>query len=268
MPLILRSIQRPVRRRRRPAQTAMGSIGAELYGRTALVVGGAHGIGRDIALDLAASGARVAIVSSSRGQADKASRAIEDAGGMAWPFPADITDVRTLPALVRKVGWRLGPVDVLVSTALAASPQPLVPSADSAELTETLDLNVAAVLALTSAVLPGMLDRGWGRIASVLDGPTQRPATMTGNTFYGMSRAAADAVTATLALELAGKGVTVNVYQVSPATAACRAHGTWPSAKSCARRLVSLITGDHNGGAWDLCSDGLNPAPVPGDPAG
>jgi NAD(P)-dependent dehydrogenase (short-subunit alcohol dehydrogenase family) len=61
----------------------MGSIGAELYGRTALVVGGAHGIGRDIALDLAASGARVAIVSSSRGQADKASRAAEWRAGLA-----------------------------------------------------------------------------------------------------------------------------------------------------------------------------------------
>src|SRR5882724_7733333 len=187
--------------------------------------------------------------------------------GSSTPYTTPV-DVNTLPALVRKVGWRLGSVDVLVSTALAASPQPLVPSADPAELTEKLDLNVAAVLALTAAVLPGMLDRGWGRIASVLDGPTQRPATMTGNTFYGMSRAAADAVTATLALELAGKGVTVNIYQVSPATAPCRAHGTWPSAKSCARRLVSLITGDHNGGAWDLCSDSLNPAPVPGDPAG
>lgn len=187
----------------------MSTNGPVLHGLTALVADGGRGLGREVALNLGACGARVAIVSGSRARADRTSRAVEEEGGLAWPFPADTTDPAAVPELISKVGRRLGSADILVSCASAAGPQRPAATAGTAELARALTTDAAVMLAMTSAVLPVMLDRGWGRIVTVRGESPARPAPAASDQVAGVP-AAAEQILAALAAGLAGTGVTVN----------------------------------------------------------
>jgi NAD(P)-dependent dehydrogenase (short-subunit alcohol dehydrogenase family) len=254
----------------------MSSTRTELLGRTALVTGGGAGIGRVIAVELGVAGARVAVVARSRGQADRTARAIEEAGGVAWPFPVDITDVSSVDALIRKVSWRLGPVDILVNNA-APGPAGFATRLGPVELAATLTLSVTASLAMTAAVLPGMRDRRWGRVIQA-SAVSARPASTVGWTSCVAAGAAIEASTVSLAAQLAGTGVTVNAYRQGPAYPAAdqwlrshdpatagyggaerfreaRAAPELLTAQQFAISLVSRLSGDQNGAIWDINDD-------------
>jgi len=172
--------------------------------RVALVTGGGRGIGRAIALRLAADGLAVAVAARSRDQVDDTARA---AGARALALMLDVTDAASIAAALERTTRELGPVDVLVNNAGVA---------ESAQFVKTepdfwdrhFAVNVRGPYLLTRAVLPGMLERRWGRVINVasLAGLFGSPYV----TAYTASKHALVGFTRALATEVSGKGVTVN----------------------------------------------------------
>lgn len=175
-----------------------------LGGRRALVCGASKGIGRAIAVALAAEGANVAIASRSRENIDATAAEIA-ATGLVW----DADDLDAVPGLIAAAGDALaGPLDVLVCNTGGPphGPDPLGFSRDEWEAAHR-EL-VLAPLALLDAVLPGMRERGWGRVLNVASSSVREPIPhlMLSNA----ERSAALAAWKTIAREVAGDGVTLN----------------------------------------------------------
>jgi NAD(P)-dependent dehydrogenase (short-subunit alcohol dehydrogenase family) len=172
--------------------------------RVALVTGGGRGIGRAIALRLAADGLAVAVAARSRDQVDDTARA---APGRALPVLLDVTDAASITAAVERTVRELGPVDVLVNNAGVAESAPFMKT-EPDFWDRHFDVNVRGPYLLTRAVLPGMLERRWGRVINVasLAGLFGSPYV----TAYTASKHALVGFTRALATEVSGKGVTVN----------------------------------------------------------
>jgi 2-hydroxycyclohexanecarboxyl-CoA dehydrogenase len=172
--------------------------------RVALVTGGGRGIGRAIALRLAADGLAVAVAARSRDQVDDTARA---APGRALPLLLDVTDAASIAAAVERTVRELGSVDVLVNNAGIAESAPFAKT-EPDFWDRHFDVNVRGPYLLTRAVLPGMLERRWGRVINVasLAGLFGSPYV----TAYTASKHALVGFTRALATEVSGKGVTVN----------------------------------------------------------
>jgi 3-oxoacyl-[acyl-carrier protein] reductase len=225
----------------------MSINGPQLSDQTALVTDGGQGIGRAVALALSACGVRVAVVSASRGQADKTSRVIEEAGGAAWPFPADLSDISVVPDLVGRIRWRLGSAEILVSTRLTGPLLP-APSGGAGEITRP-PAEPSITMALAAAMLPGMLSRGWGRIVNLAGWAEGRAAGTAPDLAPDPSAAAVETAVAGLAAELAGTGVTANTYWLSGIAAGTSAleDGMTFAGTQCARFLIERIGSEETG---------------------
>jgi 3-oxoacyl-[acyl-carrier protein] reductase len=175
-----------------------------IEGRTALVMGASRGIGRGIAGALAREGARVAISSRS----EDALRATADQlDGDVRVFPADTTDLERLQALPGEVAEALGPVEILVAN---TGGPPAGGALDNSleEWEQAFRSLVLAPRLLIEQVLPGMRERGWGRIVNVSSSSIREP--IPGLTLSNANRQAALGLLETLADEVASDGVTVN----------------------------------------------------------
>jgi 3-hydroxybutyrate dehydrogenase len=175
--------------------------------RVALVTGGGRGIGRAIVLRLAKDGLRVAVGARTGEQVQETADAARAAGATALALTLDVADAASITAAVERTVHELGPVDVLVNNAGVAESAPLART--DPELWERhLQVNVTGPYLLTRAVLPGMLERRWGRVINVasLAGLYGSPYV----TAYTASKHALVGFTRALATEVAGKGVTVN----------------------------------------------------------
>jgi 3-oxoacyl-[acyl-carrier protein] reductase len=175
-----------------------------LEGRVALVMGASRGIGRGIAAALAREGARVAIASRSAERLDEAAAEI---GERAVPFVADAADSDRLAALPDEVAAALGPVEVLV----ANTGGPPLGGAFDHDLDQWQHAYRSLVLApklLADAVVPGMRERGWGRIVNVGSTSTAEPIPYLN--LSNAHRMAAVGYLKTLSREVAGDGITVN----------------------------------------------------------
>jgi 3-oxoacyl-[acyl-carrier protein] reductase len=175
-----------------------------IEGRVALVMGASRGIGRGIAGALAREGARVAIASRSAERLDEAAAEI---GERAIPFVADTADGDRLAALPGEVAAALGPVEILV----ANTGGPPMGGAFDHDLDEWEHAYRSLVLApkvLAEAVIPGMRERGWGRIVNVGSTSTQEPIPYLN--LSNSHRMAAVGYLKTLSREVAGDGITVN----------------------------------------------------------
>jgi meso-butanediol dehydrogenase / (S,S)-butanediol dehydrogenase / diacetyl reductase len=174
--------------------------------RVALVTGAGRGIGREIALALARDGLAVAVAARSLDQVEKVAAEARALGVAAEALVLDVTDADALAAVPAALAARLGAVDVLVNNAGIAEAAPLV-KADLAHWERHLRVNVTGPFLLTRAVLPGMLERGWGRIINVasLAGLYGAPYVSA----YTASKHALVGLTRALAAEV-GRGVTVN----------------------------------------------------------
>jgi hypothetical protein len=135
-------------------------------GQTAVVTGGARGIGEATATTLAALGARVVVIDRLPAGEDVAA-AIRAAGGDAVFKMCDISDVDQLSDAIADIGETVGPVDILVNNALHARAAPVV-SLELEDWEKTFATNARAPFLLTKAMLPGMLERHRGVVVNMV----------------------------------------------------------------------------------------------------
>lgn len=179
----------------------------DLTGKVALVTGGGRGIGARIARELADAGARVAVAARSREQVEQVAREI---GGLALEL--DVTDAAAVERAVADTERELGPIDLLCANAGIGSGTDELWKSDPAEWWRTHEVNVLGVYLCCRAVIPGMLERGGGRIVVTGSGAGYLPGGS--NTGYTSSKAAANRLAETLANAL--EDTPVRVFLISP----------------------------------------------------
>jgi 3-oxoacyl-[acyl-carrier protein] reductase len=175
-----------------------------LEGRVALVMAASRGIGRAIATALAREGARVAISSRSE---DALGEVAGEIAGDVTAIAADTTETESLATLPSEVEQRLGPVEILVTN---TGGPPLGGALDH-ELSDWERAYRSLVLAprvLAGTVVPGMRERGWGRIVNVGSSSTREP--IPNLNLSNSHRMASVGFLKTLAREVAADGITVN----------------------------------------------------------
>ena len=208
-----------------------------ISGRVALVTGAGRGIGLEIAQTLAGEGVRIAVNDLFPDRADEGAMAIRNAGGNAIGVAFDVTDSDAVAEGVARAVKEFGAVDILVNNAgiPAVSAEDALPSAggyledtDRAGWDRTMGLITYGVLNCSKAVLPGMKERRWGRIVSVISdaGRVGEPRLVA----YSMAKAGVIGATKALAKETGRFGITVNC--VSPATTVTDATRDWIEAQS------------------------------------
>ena len=178
-----------------------------LAGRCAVVLGGTSGIGRAIALGMAAAGADVVASARRRAEVDATADAIEAAGRRTLRVASDVTDRPSLEALRDATLKAFGKVDILVNCAGKTKRTPTL-DVDEATWNDIMNTNLTGTLRACQLFGRPMLERGYGRIINM--------ASMT--TFvafhevaaYGASKAAVAALTKSLAIEWGARGVVVN----------------------------------------------------------
>jgi NAD(P)-dependent dehydrogenase (short-subunit alcohol dehydrogenase family) len=175
--------------------------------RVAIVTGGASGIGGAISRRLTEDGTAVAVFDLDGAAARRTASAIEDAGGLAAAFAVDVTDRAALEQAVDSVRSKLGRPVILVNSAGLA---PFDDFLDiSLELWErTLSVNLTGTFNCCQAVLPDMLDAGWGRIVNISSSSVHRGVPR--QVHYVAAKSGVVGLTKSLALEFAPRGVTVN----------------------------------------------------------
>jgi 3-oxoacyl-[acyl-carrier protein] reductase len=175
-----------------------------ISGKTALVMGASRGIGRGVAAALAREGARVAMASRSR---ERLEAAAADIDGETAVFAADASDLDRLAALPGEIRQALGPVEILVTN--AGGPPPGGTLDNPLDEWETVYRSlVLGPRVLIQAVVPGMRERGWGRIVSVGSNSTREP--IPGLALSNSHRMATVGLFKTLSREVAAEGITVN----------------------------------------------------------
>jgi 3-oxoacyl-[acyl-carrier protein] reductase len=174
-----------------------------LAGRVALVTGGSKGIGRAIAAELAAEGAKVAISSRSR---ELLAEAAGELGVHA--FEHDNADLDAIPQLVAEVQDALGPIEILVTNTGGPPPSPAPLNHTLEEWEAAYRTLVLAPITLVAAVMTGMQERRFGRIVNVASSTVREPASML--MLSNSHRSATLAAFKTIARDVAADGVTVN----------------------------------------------------------
>lgn len=180
---------------------------AELAGRGAVVTGGGRGIGAAVARALAAEGAAVVVTARTVGEIETVAEELRAAGHTARAVACDMRDAVSVTAMAARSRQLLGTVDILVNNAGAAHSAPFL-GVTLGQWDLMHRVNATGPLLATQAFLPGMLERGWGRIVNVAS-----VAGFTGAryiTAYAASKHALLGMARCLAEELAGTGVTVN----------------------------------------------------------
>lgn len=191
-----------------------------MAGRTALVTGAGRGVGRQIARHIADHGGAVVVNDYHADRAEAVAAEIVESGGRAIGLRGDVTDADDIRATVERAAADLGPVDVLVNNAGNAGPveDPMAPAPPFWETgpedwERWIGTNFYGVLHTVRAVLPGMVERGYGRIVSVVSdaGRTGEPNLVV----YGGAKAGALGFSRGLAKAVGRHGVTVNCVSLS-----------------------------------------------------
>jgi NAD(P)-dependent dehydrogenase (short-subunit alcohol dehydrogenase family) len=181
---------------------------AALAGRVALVTGGGRGIGRATALALAERGADVAVTRSVP-ELEETAALVRASGRRSLAVVGNVAQGTAVHKAVTVARDALGPIDILVNNAAVLQPVGPTIEVDPEAWGRLLEVNLIGVFRCIHAVLPAMLERGWGQIVNVSAGA----ATGTGlprASAYSVSKAGLDMLTRHLAAELAGTGVGVN----------------------------------------------------------
>lgn len=202
----------------------------DVEGKRAIVTGASQGIGRTVAETLATGGADVAICSRSQDRVDPVAEGINDdpASGDCLAVECNVRDREAVEAFVEATVEELGGVDVLVNNAGLFYTTALEAATDE-EIQRTLRVNLEGTLFCTRAVLPGMIERGEGRIVNVssIAGTRGSPS----DAAYGASKAGMLGLTKSLAKQYTDEGIFSNAVAPGPTKTEMYAEERRPAAR-------------------------------------
>jgi NAD(P)-dependent dehydrogenase (short-subunit alcohol dehydrogenase family) len=219
-----------------------------IRGRADLVTGASRGLGRALAEELAARGARVALVARGSVELEKAAAAIRAAGGIAHALPGDIADKSAVFGLAGAAASLVGPLDLLVHNASVLGPVPLrlLLDTECEDFHDVLEANLVGPFRLTKIVVGSMALRGQGVVVHLSSDAAVAAYPRWGA--YGVSKAAQDHLSRQWAAELGELGV--RVFSVDPGEMDTEMHAcAMPDAdrsrlatpRSVARRIAAMI---------------------------
>ena len=188
-------------------------MSTRLEGRIALITGASKGLGKAMAIAMAAEGARLALVSRNREQLDGVAAEIRAAGGEAQVFVADVTQEDEVGALAAAVEAGLGRVQILVNNA-GINLRKNLTEFTLDEWRSVLDTNLTSVFLMCRAFVPHMQGSGYGRVINMTS--IMSWVSLPGRAAYSSSKSALLGLTRALALELATEGITVNGISPGP----------------------------------------------------
>ncbi|MBO2462107.1 SDR family NAD(P)-dependent oxidoreductase [Actinomadura violacea] len=192
----------------------------DLKGRTALVTGAGQGVGRRVALHFAEHGAGAVVVNDFRAErAEKVAEEVRALGVKALPVAGDVGDLDAVTAAVARAAGEFGPIGILVNNAGNAGPQPTEEMTrpfwkqTPAEWHGYLGTNLFGVLNNVHAVLPGMIESGYGRIVTVISdaGRVGEP----GREAYSAAKGGAAGFTRSVAASTGRYGITANCISLA-----------------------------------------------------
>jgi 2-hydroxycyclohexanecarboxyl-CoA dehydrogenase len=181
--------------------------------RVALVTGGARGIGRAICLALAADGRSVAVADVRVSEAAETAAAVEALGRRAAAVELDVTDGDSVRDGVRAAETALGPVEIVVNNAGWDEHHPFLET-DEDFWDRVIEINFKGCLRVTKQVLPGMVERGFGRVVNIGSDAGRVGSSL--EAVYSGAKGGVIAFTKTVAREVARSGVTANAVCPGP----------------------------------------------------
>ena len=186
---------------------------ANFEGKTVIVTGGGGGIGGATSKRFAADGAKVAVFDMNVEAAEKVAADLRAGGGQAAAFACNITDRAQVDAAVAAAQTQLGPIAVLVNNAGWDVFKPFLKTVP-AEWEKLIAINLTGALHMLHAVLPGMVERKYGRIVNVASDAARGGSS--GEAVYSACKGGLVALSKTLAREHARQSITVNVVCPGP----------------------------------------------------
>jgi len=188
----------------------------ELSNKVAIVTGGTAGIGKAIARELIDEGVRVMVTALKN--SERARQTVDELiarGGVAEYFIGDAANASDVQRMLEITHDKFGLVDILVNCAGGFPARRSVWETSEEEWDQVINANLKSVFLCTKAVLPEMIERGWGRIVNIASEAGRMPVNTTA-AHYAASKAGAIGFTRHVALEVANKGITINA--TAPAT--------------------------------------------------
>lgn len=177
--------------------------------KTALVVGASRGIGRAIARTLAAEGAMVCLVARDGAALEALAAEIRSAGGRALPLAVDIRDPGIWESVRARIEADLYPLSILVWSAAAPDRPARIPSIPPDHWDEVLATDLTGLWRCAAAFLPGMAQRGWGRVVAI--GSLMGTQGGFSEGAYAAAKGGLVGLVRTIAQEYSSRGITANV---------------------------------------------------------
>jgi len=186
---------------------SLESLKVDLSGQNAIVTGASQGLGRAMAIALAASGARVALVARNAEKLAETAKLIADAGGNAEVMAADVSKKEEIEKIVETVAEEWGQLDILVNNA-GITRDTLLPVMTDEQWDDVIEVNLRGTFLFTRAASQRMMRKRYGRIINISS--VSGLIGNAGQTNYSASKAGVIGMTRSLAKELGKRKVTVN----------------------------------------------------------